>query len=102
MGVQTSKVAIGSNFRRKQNKSLIPRDELVGASAILIMCYYKNQEFIRIGYFVSIDFIDDDEANRFDNDKNYVPDEELLARHILADKAIVTRFPVDFESEIQI
>merc|ERR1712170_195436 len=79
------------------NKLLIPRDELIGASAVLITCYYKKQEFIRIGFFVSVDFIDDDEAYRFDNDKNYIPDEQFLARHILADKAIVTRFPVDFE-----
>merc|ERR1711920_1082787 len=75
--------------------SLIPRDELVGASAILLKCSYKNQEFIRVGYFVNIDFSDDDERYRFDTSVDHLPNPELLVRNILADEPRITRFPIE-------
>jgi len=32
----------------------IPPKDLVGVTAILLMCIYKGQEFIRVGYYVNV------------------------------------------------
>lgn len=34
----------------------IPDDDIVGATVIMIQCFYKNREFIRIGYYLSHEY----------------------------------------------
>merc|ERR1712113_296203 len=77
--------------------NLIPRDELVGASVILLTCSYKYQEFIKIGYFVNVDFLDDTERDRYNNSNDYIPNLRLLDRHILSDQPRITKYNIDFK-----
>eukprot|EP00276_Gloeochaete_wittrockiana_P007240 CAMPEP_0184654938 /NCGR_PEP_ID=MMETSP0308-20130426/12591_1 /TAXON_ID=38269 /ORGANISM="Gloeochaete witrockiana, Strain SAG 46.84" /LENGTH=227 /DNA_ID=CAMNT_0027091155 /DNA_START=104 /DNA_END=787 /DNA_ORIENTATION=+ len=70
----------------------IPENDLVGVTAVLLTCSYRDKEFIRVGYYVNIEY-DDLELR-----ENPPPSVELgkLSRNILADKPRVTRFPIDW------
>jgi hypothetical protein len=35
------------------NPAKIPDEDLLGATVVMVMCFYKNREFIRIGYWVA-------------------------------------------------
>ncbi|TMS35813.1 hypothetical protein L596_003128 [Steinernema carpocapsae] len=35
---------------------LIPEDDVIGVTALLLTCKYNDQQFLKIGYFVSIDY----------------------------------------------
>ena len=34
----------------------IPREDAVGVTVVLLTCSYKNQEFIRVGYYVNNEY----------------------------------------------
>ncbi len=34
----------------------IPPDDLLGVTVVLLTCSYKGNEFIRIGYYVNVDY----------------------------------------------
>ena len=36
--------------------SKIPREDAVGVTVVLLTCSYKNQEFIRVGYYVNNEY----------------------------------------------
>mmetsp|Transcript_47163 Transcript_47163/g.121883 ORF Transcript_47163/g.121883 Transcript_47163/m.121883 type:complete len:96 (-) Transcript_47163:2040-2327(-) len=36
----------------------IPEADIVGVTVILLTCSYKDQEFLRIGYYVNNDYVD--------------------------------------------
>ena len=36
----------------------IPREDAVGVTVVLLTCSYKNQEFIRVGYYVNNEYVD--------------------------------------------
>ncbi len=38
--------------------SRIPANDLLGMTVVLLTCSYANQEFVRIGYYVNVDYID--------------------------------------------
>ncbi len=40
--------------------SLIPTGEAVGVTVVLLSCAYRQQEFIKIGYFVANEYDDPD------------------------------------------
>ena len=45
------------------NTSHLPINDVVGVTAVLLTCSYKdNQEFLRVGYYVNIEY-DDQEMN---------------------------------------
>ena len=75
--------------------SKIPTEDIIGVTVVLLTCSYKGKEFIRIGYYVNVDYAD--EQLRLD------PPETLLLtslfRTVLSDHPRVTRFPVDFDNE---
>ena len=58
---------------------------------MLLTCSYKGQEFVRIGYYVNNDYID--EKLREEPPMGKVPLTEVQ-RSILADKPRVTKFPI--------
>eukprot|EP00887_Chlorella_sp_A99_P003412 scaffold7.g3412.t1 len=62
--------------------SKLPTDDIVGVTVILLTCSYKNQEFIRVGYYVNNEYQDD--ALR--EEPPTTPLIEKLYRNILADK----------------
>eukprot|EP00124_Ichthyophonus_hoferi_P003364 Ihof_evm6s287 gene=Ihof_evmTU6s287 len=38
--------------------SKIPVDSVVGVTVLLLTCSYKKQEFVRVGYYVNVDYND--------------------------------------------
>ena len=75
------------------NFSVLPSQDIVGVTIILLTCSYRNQEFLRVGYYVNNEY--EDEAMREDPPAN--PHIDKLMRNILADKPRVTKFPIDWE-----
>jgi len=36
----------------------IPREDVVGVTVVLLTCSYRQQEFIRVGYYVNNEYVD--------------------------------------------
>jgi len=73
--------------------SKIPAEDLVGITVVLLTGSYKNQEFIRIGWYVDNVYTDPELQEN-------PPDEPLpekLQRTILTDAPRVTRFHVEWD-----
>ena len=72
----------------------LPESDTVGVTAVLLTCSYKeNQEFLRVGYYVNIEY---DNQEMIDNPPAR-PDISRLTRHILAEKPRVTKFQIDWD-----
>ena len=72
----------------------IPMHDLLGVTVILLSCFYKEREFIRVGYYVSSEY-DSEELNTNPPES---PAYERLVRNILADKPRVTRYQIDWSN----
>jgi histone chaperone ASF1 len=72
----------------------LPEDDIFGVTVILLICSYRNQEFIRIGYYVNNEY-DDPELNSMPPEKPII---EKLKRNILQDKPRVTKVPILWDS----
>jgi histone chaperone ASF1 len=77
--------------------SRIPPDDVVGVTIILLTCCYRAQEFLRVGYYVNNEYVD---ATRREEPPPE-PEVGALARHILADKPRVTKFPIEWDAARQ-
>ncbi|GJJ73354.1 histone chaperone ASF1 [Entomortierella parvispora] len=77
-----------------QKAELIPHGDIVGMAVVLITCAYKGKEFVRIGYYVNNDYIEDE--MRENPPETIVYDK--LFRNILANKPRVTRFPINWDN----
>lgn len=73
----------------------IPKEDIVGVTIILLTCCYRDQEFIRVGYYVNNEYAD--EALR--EEPPATPQIDKLVRNILADKPRVTRFPISWDNK---
>jgi len=71
----------------------IPSAEVVGVTVILLTCSYREQEFLRVGYYVSNEY-DDPEMQENPPEK---PDFAKLRRNILASNPRVTKFKIQWE-----
>lgn len=71
----------------------IPVADVVGVTVILLTCAYKGQEFIRVGYYVNIEY-DDPELVENPPEK---PIYEKLGRSILASNPRVTKFKINWD-----
>jgi len=40
------------------NPARIPREDVIGVTVVLLTCSYRQQEFIRVGYYVNNEYID--------------------------------------------
>ncbi|KAK2957066.1 putative Histone chaperone ASF1A [Blattamonas nauphoetae] len=69
----------------------IPNDDLVGVSAILISCWYRDQEFIRVGYYLTNEYADPELVQN----PPEVPDPTKLVRKIINEPRI-TRFQINW------
>ncbi|KDD75923.1 ASF1-like histone chaperone [Helicosporidium sp. ATCC 50920] len=76
--------------------SKIPSDDIVGVTVILLTCSYKAQEFLRVGYYVNTEYVD--EALREDPPEQ--PQLSALSRNILAGKPRVTKFPITWDATV--
>jgi len=72
----------------------IPEEDIIGVTVLLLTCSYMGQEFIRVGYYVSNEYVDEHLREE--------PPAKLLInrvqRNILADKPRVTKFPIVFSA----
>lgn len=71
----------------------IPTADIVGVTVVLLTCSYKKQEFIRVGYYVSIAYEDPELVENPPSE----PDLSKLKRNILADKPRVTKFKINWD-----
>ena len=71
----------------------IPSTDIVGVTVILLTCSYRDQEFIRVGYYVSNDYEDPEMVENPPAE----PDFEKLKRNILASNPRVTKFKINWE-----
>eukprot|EP00727_Mastigamoeba_balamuthi_P004551 m51a1_g14094 putative histone chaperone asf1b (178) ;mRNA; r:71491-72109 len=72
---------------------LIPREDLLGVTVILLTCSYRAQEYMRFGWYVS---------NEYDSDElreapPQTPDLGRIRRDILATSPRVTTFPIAWD-----
>ncbi|XP_067877034.1 histone chaperone asf1b-B [Heterodontus francisci] len=75
------------------NASLIPDADAVGVTVVLITCTYRDQEFIRVGYYVNNEYTDPE----LKENPPMKPDYAKLQRNILASNPRVTRFHINWE-----
>ncbi|KAG0271834.1 Histone chaperone asf1 [Linnemannia exigua] len=73
---------------------LIPHNDIVGVTVILITCSYQDKEFVRIGYYVNNDYL---EQELRENPPEQIAYEKLF-RSILAERPRVTRFPINWDN----
>ena len=71
----------------------IPPMDITGVTVILLTCAYRGKEFIRVGYYVNNEYIDE----QLQQEPPQVPAIEKIQRSILADKPRVTKFPISFD-----
>ncbi|KAH3675445.1 hypothetical protein WICMUC_002734 [Wickerhamomyces mucosus] len=74
---------------------LIPSNELVSVTVILLSCSYNDREFVRVGYYVNNEY---DSEDLRENPPNKVQVEHVV-RNILAEKPRVTRFNIVWDNE---
>ncbi|KAF9153599.1 Histone chaperone asf1 [Linnemannia schmuckeri] len=73
---------------------LIPHNDIVGVTVILITCSYQDKEFVRIGYYVNNDYL---EQELRENPPEQIAYDKLF-RSILAEMPRVTRFPINWDN----
>lgn len=71
----------------------IPPQDAVGVTVILLTCSYKKSVFVRIGYYVSNEYIDPE----LKENPPATPIYEQLQRNILASEPRITRFNVNWD-----
>jgi histone chaperone ASF1 len=74
--------------------SKIPEEDIIGVTVLLLTCSYMGQEFLRVGYYVSNEYVD--EPLREEPPAKVIIDR--VQRNILADKPRVTKFPIVFNA----
>ena len=74
------------------NPKLLPVNDVIGVTVILLICQYRKQEFVRVGYYVNNEYGDPELR---ENPPDQI-DFEKLSRNILASNPRVTRFKIDW------
>lgn len=72
----------------------IPSQDLIGVTVVLLTASYRDQEFVRIGYYVHTEYETEELRALEEADRPNPPIVEKLARNVLADKPRVTRFNI--------
>lgn len=65
-------------------------ESILGVTVVLVTCTYREQEFVRIGYYVNNEIMNMEQENMQELQLHQV------VRTILADKPRVTRFPIEW------
>merc|ERR1712013_496429 len=73
----------------------IPNRDLLDVTVVLLTCSYRDEEFIRIGYYVHNEYEEQIDLE----DASLVVDPEKIKRNILADKPRVTRFNIAWDND---
>ena len=77
------------------NIARIPATEIIGVTVILLTCSYDDREFVRVGYYVNNEYMEESLAE----EPPAKPVIEKVRRSILAEKPRVTRFAIKWDSE---
>lgn len=77
--------------------SKIPADDAVGVTVILITASYREQEFVRVGYYVTNEY-EDPELREIPPTE---PQFDKLVRTIAANEPRVTKFKINWDSKPQ-
>lgn len=64
-------------------------------TVILLSCSYDDREFVRVGYYVNNEYMD----QSMNEEPPAKPDMDKIRRNILADKPRVTRFQIKWDSD---
>jgi histone chaperone ASF1 len=73
------------------NRDLLPSLEpeaILGNTVIIITASYRDKEFVRVGYYVNMDYIDEELRENHPEDKVIW---DKLSRNVLIEKPKVTR-----------
>lgn len=70
----------------------IPREDAIGVTVVLLTCSYRTQEFVRVGYYVNIEYADPELKENQPQETDF----SRLQRNILATSPRVTRFKIDW------
>eukprot|EP00244_Chara_vulgaris_P012625 TRINITY_DN6751_c0_g1_i1.p1 TRINITY_DN6751_c0_g1~~TRINITY_DN6751_c0_g1_i1.p1 ORF type:complete len:196 (+),score=26.50 TRINITY_DN6751_c0_g1_i1:104-691(+) len=76
------------------NPDKIPDQDIIGVTVLLLTCSYRGQEFIRVGYYVNNEYLDE-ELRENPPQKVVI---EKVTRNILADKPRVTKFQIVWDN----
>ena len=71
----------------------IPEKDLLGVTVLMLTCSYKNQEFLRVGYYVNNEY--EEEEMRANPPAR--PQMNKVQRNILGDRPRVTRFEINWD-----
>lgn len=77
-------------------KELLPPNDALGVTIILIVVSYNGEEFVRVGYYVNVDYSD---AEKKENPPEII-EWNAVSRSILADKPRVTKFPIAWDGKV--
>lgn len=74
------------------NTEKLPKktEDIIGLTLIMLTCAYRSKEFIRIGYYVNIQYTDEEVAKSPPEQ----PDFSKMKREIIANKSRVTKFTI--------
>ena len=72
----------------------IPTDEVVGITAVILTCSYRDKEFYRIGYYVNNQYTDPELMENLPSS----PIPEKIQRSILEDRPRISKFPIEWTS----
>lgn len=72
----------------------IPSQDLIGVTVVLLTASYKEQEFVRIGYYVHTEYETEELRALEESQRPNPPLVDKLSRNVLADKPRVTRFNI--------
>eukprot|EP01147_Barroeca_monosierra_P002137 gene2137-8019_t len=79
------------------DSSKIPKQELCGVTAIILIGSYVNQQFVRVGYFVNVYY----EDPVLDSEQPEEPQINKLFRHVMDHRPRITRFKIDWDKKEQ-
>ena len=73
----------------------IPREDLLGVTAVLVTCSYMDNEFFRAGYYVNVSY----GIEELDETPPNPPHFEKLRRVVMVEQPRVTNFPIKWDAE---
>ncbi|VDK55161.1 unnamed protein product [Anisakis simplex] len=74
--------------------SKIPEDDIVGVTVLLLRCSYREQVFIKIGWFVTLEYTDPE----MKENPPAVPILDQLQRTVCLDDIHVTTYPIKWDN----
>ncbi|EGC39160.1 hypothetical protein DICPUDRAFT_27423 [Dictyostelium purpureum] len=75
------------------DQNRIPKDDLLGVTVVFLICAYKGEDFIRVGYYVNNEYSDPELR---DNPPE-TPILSKITRSVMDDKPAVTGFPIQWD-----